>query len=226
MRKFFFYGMMTTEEVINMYSIRSYVVGLVQENCYFISNAQKETLIIDPGDQGMALVKEIRKNHLKPVAILLTHTHFDHIGGVEDIRSEFDIPVYVHAKEQHWLQKPTFNGSAKYQEIPNIIVRPAEKIIQAEGTYTVGPFTFDVLHTPGHSPGSITFSFVDERFAIVGDTLFEGSIGRTDLIDGNEAVLLQSIQEKILSLDDQTMIYPGHGNPTTVEKERATNPFL
>lgn len=209
-----------------MYSIRSYVVGLAQENCYFISNTKKETLIIDPGDQGMALVKELRKNHLKPLAILLTHTHFDHIGGIEDIRSQFDIPVYVHEKEQHWLQKPTLNGSAKYQEIPNIIVEKADEIIQKEGSYSIGDFTFDVLHTPGHSPGSITFSFKDEGFAIVGDTLFEGSIGRTDLIEGSEKVLLQAIKQKIFSLDEQTIIYPGHGNSTTVEKERAMNPFL
>lgn len=209
-----------------MYSIRSYVVGLAQENCYFISNMKKETLIIDPGDQGMALVKELRKNHLKPLAILLTHTHFDHIGGIEDIRSQFDIPVYVHEKEQHWLQKPALNGSAKYQEIPNIIVEKADEIIQKEGSYAIGDFMFDVLHTPGHSPGSITFSFKDEGFAIVGDTLFEGSIGRTDLIEGSEKVLLQAIKQKIFSLDEKTIIYPGHGNSTTVEKERATNPFL
>lgn len=209
-----------------MYNIRSYVVGLAQENCYIIASKQKNALIIDPGDQGSMLIKEIRKQGLKPLAILLTHTHFDHIGAVDEVRDAFQIPVYVHKKEQSWLQKPGFNGSGKYREIPDMIVREADEILSEDGLLTIGDFTLDVRHTPGHSPGSISFVFESEGFAIVGDTLFQGSIGRTDLIDGNMKVLLQSIDEQLLSLDEDTVIYPGHGAPTTVGEEMANNPFL
>lgn len=209
-----------------MYNIRSYVVGLAQENCYIIANKQKDALIIDPGDQGSMLIKEIRKQGLKPLAILLTHTHFDHIGAVDEVRDAFQIPVYVHKKEQSWLQKPALNGSGKYREIPDMIVREADEILSEDGLLTIGDFTMDVRHTPGHSPGSISFVFESEGFAIVGDTLFQGSIGRTDLIDGNMKVLLQSIDEQLLSLDEDTIIYPGHGAPTTVGEEMANNPFL
>lgn len=209
-----------------MYNIRSCVVGLAQENCYFIANKNKEALIIDPGDQGAALIKEIRKQGLQPLAILLTHTHFDHIGAVDEVRDAFTIPVYVHKKEQSWLQNPAFNGSGKYREIPDITVREADVVLSDEGPLTIGDFTMDVRHTPGHSPGSISFVFEAQGFAIVGDTLFQGSIGRTDLIDGNMDVLLKSIDDKLLSLDEDTVIYPGHGAPTTVGDEMANNPFL
>lgn len=214
------------QEVREMYNIRRYVVGFVQENCYFISNANKETLIIDPGDQGEQLIKELRKANLKPVAILLTHAHFDHIGAVDDIRTAFTIPVYVHKNEAKWLGSPSLNGSGKYREIPDVTAHDADEFFSKEGNITIGSFTFDVRHTPGHSPGSVSFVFEDQGFAIVGDTLFKGSIGRTDLLDGNMKVLVQSIDEKLLSLDEDMIIYPGHGEATTVFEEMESNPFL
>lgn len=224
--KFWFDAVIMRQEVREMYNIRRYVVGLVQENCYFISNKDKETLIIDPGDQGQLLVKELRKNKLKPVAILLTHAHFDHIGAADVIREAFDIPLYVHEKEAAWLQNPALNGSGKYREIPPVTVNEAEVLISKEGNLTVGPFSFDVRHTPGHSPGSVSYVFEQQGFAIVGDTLFKGSIGRTDLIEGNMNVLVQAIDKHLLSLDEDTLIYPGHGESTTVDEEMENNPFL
>lgn len=211
-----------------MLNIRSYSLGPVQTNCYIVSNKEKECLIFDPGEEAARLIKEIRGKGLKPQAILLTHTHFDHIGAVDALREVFDLPVYVHEKEVSWLSDPLKNGSGKYAELPNYNVSPpkAEHVIKQEGQLTVGAFTFDVAHTPGHSPGSVSFIFKDEGFAIVGDTLFERSVGRTDLIGGSTKVLLQSIHDKLLSLPEDTIIYPGHGHYTTPAAEMDANPFL
>ncbi|MFD1203914.1 MULTISPECIES: MBL fold metallo-hydrolase [Sporosarcina] len=202
-----------------------YPLGLIQTNCYVLSNENGDALIIDPGDEGARLRKEIDKKRLKPVAILLTHAHFDHIGAVDYIRDHYSIPVYMHKEEADWLSNPNLNGSGKYADLPNVSNRAADHFIE-EGTVSIGPFTFDVKHTPGHSPGSLSFVFDNDRLAIVGDTLFKESIGRTDLIGGDTQTLLNSIHSKLLSLDDDYAIYPGHGPFTFIEDEKDHNPFL
>ena len=211
-----------------MLNIRTYSLGPVQTNCYIVSNKEKECIIFDPGEEGDKLVKEIRGNGLKPLAIFLTHAHFDHIGAVDRLRNEFKIPLYIHEAEVSWLNDPMKNGSGKYAELPNYVVAPPaeEHIIRNEQTCTLGTFVFDAVFTPGHSPGSISYIFREDGFAIVGDTLFERSVGRTDLIGGSTKVLLQSINNKLLTLDDETYIYPGHGSFTTPKAEKEHNPFL
>lgn len=211
-----------------MLNVRSYSLGPVQTNCYIVSNKDKECLIFDPGEEAGRLIKEIRAKGLKPQAILLTHTHFDHIGAVDALREAFSLPLYVHEQEVSWLGDPLKNGSGKYAELPNYIVAApeAEHVLTTEGELTVGSFTFNVAHTPGHSPGSVSFIFAEEGFAIVGDTLFERSIGRTDLIGGSTKLLLKSIHDKLLSLPEDTIIYPGHGQYTTPATEMDANPFL
>jgi hydroxyacylglutathione hydrolase len=210
------------------YNVRMYSLGPVQTNCYIVSNKNKDCLIFDPGEEANRIVNELRKNGLNPLAILLTHTHFDHIGAVDAIREVYSIPLYVHEKEVSWLADPLKNGSGKYAELPNYIVKaPSEAhVLKEEGEMTLGDFTFEVVHTPGHSPGSVSFIFKEDGFAIVGDTLFEQSIGRTDLIGGSMDVLLKSIQNKLLTLPEETIIYPGHGSYTTPASEMASNPFL
>ena len=211
-----------------MLNVRKYSLGPIQTNCYIVSNKEKDCLIFDPGEEGARIVNELRKNGLNPLAILLTHTHFDHIGGVDAVRAIYDIPLYVHEKEVGWLADPMKNGSGKYAELPNYIVKKPdeEHIIRKEGEMTIGAFTFTVAHTPGHSPGSVSFIFKDDAFAIVGDTLFEQSIGRTDLIGGSMNILMKSIHDKLLSLPEDTIIYPGHGDYTTPAAEMDSNPFL
>ncbi|WP_274307361.1 MBL fold metallo-hydrolase [Solibacillus daqui] len=211
-----------------MLNIRMYPLGPIQTNCYIVSNKNKECLIFDPGEEGAHIVKQLRSNGLKPLAILLTHTHFDHIGAVEALQEVFNVPLYVHEKEVDWLGDPLKNGSGKYAELPNYIVKAPkeEHILRTEGELAIGDFTFDVVHTPGHSPGSVSFIFKEDGFAIVGDTLFEQSIGRTDLIGGSMEVLLKSIHDKLLSLPEDTIIYPGHGDYTTPAAEMNHNPFL
>lgn len=211
-----------------MLNTRGYSLGPIQTNCYIVSNKEKECLIFDPGEEGAKLVKEIRAKNLKPLAILLTHAHFDHIGAVDVLREVFELPVYIHEKEVSWLEDPMKNGSGKYAELPNYIVKAPEEahILRKEQQLKIGTFIFDAVFTPGHSPGSISYVFKEDGFAIVGDTLFERSVGRTDLIGGSTKVLLDSINQKLLTLPDDMIIYPGHGSYTTPKAERQHNPFL
>lgn len=209
-----------------MLKISTYPLGPIQTNCYVISDETGQCLIVDPGEESTRLIGEIEKSQLKPSAIMLTHGHFDHIGAVDAVRDRFDIPVYIHEAEQKWLSNPDLNGSARYPGFPRIQGRDADHLIAEEGMMTVGPFTFEVRHTPGHSPGSVSFVFADANFAVVGDTLFQRSVGRTDLPGGDTATLLASIHEKLLTLGDNFFIYPGHGPETTPEDEKDHNPFL
>lgn len=210
------------------YNVRCYPLGPIQTNCYVVSNKKKDCLIVDPGEEGSRLVNELRKSGLNPIAVLLTHTHFDHIGAVDAIREVFSIPLYVHEKELSWLADPLKNGSGKYAELPNYVVKAPDEahVLKKEGELTIGEFTFEVAHTPGHSPGSVSFIFKEDGFAIVGDTLFEQSVGRTDLIGGSMDVLVKSIRTKLLTLPEDTIIYPGHGRYTTPAAEIESNPFL
>ncbi|KOY83143.1 MBL fold metallo-hydrolase [Lysinibacillus macroides] len=211
-----------------MMNVRSYALGPVQTNCYIVSNKEKECLIFDPGEEAERLMKMIRSNGLKPLSIFLTHAHFDHIGAVEAVREAFQVPVWIHEKEVSWLGDPAKNGSSKYVALPDYIVAPPaeENIIKEEQSFEISNFSFKAIFTPGHSPGSISYIFENDGFAIVGDTLFEQGIGRTDLLGGSTKVLLTSIHEKLLTLPEDTIVYPGHGSYTTVGVEMESNPFL
>lgn len=210
------------------YNVRMFSLGPVQTNCYIVSNEEKKCIIFDPGEEGERIVKEVQKAGLTPVAVFLTHAHFDHIGAVDYVCEKFEIPHYIHEAEVSWLADPLKNGSGKYAELPNYVVKApvSEHIIRKEQTFELEGFTFKAVFTPGHSPGSVTYIFEEGSFAIVGDTLFEGSIGRTDLIGGSMPVLVKSIHDKILNLPEDTIVYPGHGSYTTPEREMAANPFL
>lgn len=201
-------------------------LGPIQTNCYVVEDDEKNCLIFDPGDEAHALIMELKKLSLKPHAIFLTHAHFDHIGAVDAVRDEFGIPVYLHEAEQDWLADASLNGSGKYPMFPNITARPADHLLTDEKQFTAGPFSMEIRRTPGHSPGSVSYIFEEAGFAIVGDTLFQGSIGRTDLVGGSMETLLSSIHSELLTLDDELLIYPGHGPATTPSNEKDSNPFL
>ena len=209
-----------------MLKIEQMELGPVQTNCYIVSNDGKEALIFDPGEEGHKIKGLLKKRGLTPLAILLTHAHFDHIGAVDELRELYRIPVYLHTLEKDWLGRPNLNGSGKYAAVPDYRVNDADVLLANEKELIIGSFKMDLLHTPGHSPGSISFSFKEDGFAIVGDTLFRGSIGRTDLIDGSETKLLQSIRSSLLTLPAQTVLFPGHGPDTTPFEENNSNPFL
>lgn len=198
--------------------------GIAEENCYLIYN-EDNLLIIDPGSEAFRLAEEIKKINRKPIAILLTHTHWDHIGAVEELRTLYKIPVYVSPLEQSWLGNPMMNlsGLGRHDGLNSIIVQPAEFEFELK-EYTLGGMTFSVVATPGHSIGSVSFIFDD--FVVVGDALFRGSIGRTDLPTGNLEQLLTSVTQELFTLPGEMPAYPGHGEATTIEHERRTNPFF
>lgn len=201
-------------------------LGIMQTNCYIIENTDGACLIIDPGDEGKKLISWLRENKLTPLAILLTHAHFDHIGAVDEVRECFDIPVYVHENEKDWLTDPMLNGSDQFRMARPILARQAEHLFTNEMKLKLNNFEFSVLETPGHSPGSVSYFFEKEGLVLSGDALFRGSIGRTDLIGGNHSQLLKSIHEKLLKLPEETIVMPGHGPTTTIIEEMDSNPFL
>lgn len=209
-----------------MLKISTYPLGPIQTNCYIVQDEAGNCLIIDPGEESSRIIRKVVSQEMTPIAILLTHAHFDHIGAVDSIRDRFGIPVYIHEEEREWLSDPKLNGSAKYPGLPDVRNRKPNHLITQEGMMEVGPFSFEVRHTPGHSPGSVSYIFEDARFAIVGDTLFKRSVGRTDLPGGNTGILLDSIHNKLLTLDDDFIIYPGHESWTTPGDEKDSNPFL
>lgn len=207
-----------------MLTIRRLSLGPIQTNCYVV-RSKEQALIIDPSGEATKIKQVIEQSGVKVQAILLTHAHFDHIMGLEDILRLYPVPVYMHKKEVDWLNNPMLNGSGKYAELPNISVEVKPELL-SEGEFTIGDFTMNVFETPGHSPGSLSFYFEEGHFVVSGDALFQGSIGRTDLIGGDMRLLLKMIDEKLFSLPEDTLVYSGHGPETTIEQEMNHNPFL
>jgi hydroxyacylglutathione hydrolase len=201
-------------------------LGLFQTNCYILINSLKEALIIDPGSEFEKVNQVLEGEQVKPIAILLTHAHLDHIGAVDDLRNQWKIPVYLHKEEEDWLIDPDKNGSSRFPVAETISLKPADVLLEGERTLDLGAFSFDILETPGHSPGSLSFYFKDSGVIFSGDTLFNGGIGRTDLYRGDTEVLMDSIETKLLILPGETVVAPGHGFETTIGQEKETNPFL
>ena len=207
-----------------------YVVGMVQTNCYIvINNETKECFIIDPGASGKQLAEKIRQDNLEPVAVLLTHGHFDHAGAAKSLKDEFDISVYAHEAEADTLRDPQKNVSwmvnCKESYTADILLKD-EEVIHLAG------FEIKVLHTPGHTEGGCCYYIAEENVVFTGDTLFAGSVGRTDFPGGSMSQIVRSIQEKLMTLNEagnletDIMVYPGHNDPTTIETERMENPYL
>ncbi|WP_088006352.1 MBL fold metallo-hydrolase [Indiicoccus explosivorum] len=210
-----------------MQTIETLELGPVQTNCYILTHHDGSCVIIDPGAEAEKIIARIEENKRVPLAVLLTHAHFDHIGAVDAVRGRFGVPVYLSEHEKDWLGKPNLNGSGKYPMLPDLKVNGADFLISgSERNLELGPFRIDLFHTPGHSPGSITYVFREEALAVVGDTLFRGSIGRTDLAGGSHGTLLASIRDSLLTLPADMPLYPGHGPVTTAGAESRTNPFL
>ncbi|RIW31068.1 MBL fold metallo-hydrolase [Bacillus salacetis] len=201
-------------------------LGPLQTNCYCLWNEKKECVLFDPGEEAGKLIKWLKANQLNPLAILLTHAHFDHIGAVDKVREAFEIPLYVHEKEAKWLLDPSLNGSQLFAMSEMVRLKPADHVIKNEKTLTVGSFTFDLYETPGHSPGSVSYYHGGEQVVFAGDTLFMGSIGRTDLPGGNHKELIKSIHDNLLTLPEDTIVLSGHGPETTIGNEMDSNPFL
>lgn len=203
--------------------IKTVVVGPLDVNCYILGcEDTKEAAIIDPGDNADEIIKVIHEEGLNPGFIINTHAHFDHVGGVKTIQNHFKIDFFLH-KEDLFLIDNVSEQAAAFGLNP--IPKPeVDKFVNNGDKISLGNKFINVIHTPGHSPGCVCYHIDNNVF--VGDTMFAGSIGRTDLPGGSYETLINSIKERLFPLGDGTIVYPGHGPSTTIENERKHNPFL
>ena len=205
--------------------VRGRALGPIQANAYVVTDdATGEALIVDPGHPDPWLLEQVRGK--KVVAILLTHAHFDHIAGLAQVKAATGAPILIHRAEADWLGDPQRNGSARWPGVVDPVQAPAaDRLVEDGDTIDFAGRTIRVLHTPGHSPGGV--SYVLEDLCFSGDALFYRSIGRTDLPgSGGFDELVGSIRQKLLTLPDKTVVLPGHGPETTIGDERKFNPFL
>ncbi|HXK06714.1 MAG TPA: MBL fold metallo-hydrolase [Verrucomicrobiae bacterium] len=200
-------------------------VGMLQCNCsVFGDESTREAMVVDPGDEVESILEIVRRHGLTVKAIVITHAHIDHIGGAKKMKEATGAPVYMNLND---------TGLAKMLDMQAAMLgmRPVENVgidVPAKDgdTLTVGATEVHVMHTPGHTQGSICLWMPSERKLIAGDTLFRDSIGRTDLPGGNGKQILQSIHDKLLPLAGATIVIPGHGDVTTIEREKRLNYFL
>ncbi|PNY19448.1 MBL fold metallo-hydrolase [Streptococcus parauberis] len=201
---------------------------IASENTYILEN-RNSLIIIDPGSNGQDILSSIARIDKPIAAIMLTHTHYDHIISLDLVRAHYDWPsVYVSPKEASWLFTPKDNlsGLIRHADIPDVITKPAEELFISGKNYHVDDFNFTVLETPGHSIGGVSFVFDEEEIVITGDALFFESVGRSDLPTGDFDQLSKSIKEKLFTLPNHYQVFPGHGKPTTIGHEKNFNPFL
>ena len=204
--------------------VYSMVLGQVQTNFYMAVNEEtKETLLIDPADGASYIIRQVEQLGLKPVAILLTHGHFDHILAVNDLKAKYDIPVYIHEDEKDVLADPSISLC---EWIGGNVQISGDHYVKDGQILDLAGIKVKVLHTPGHTKGGACFYIEDEKAVFAGDTLFNRSIGRTDFPTGNTLTLLTSIREKLFVLPDDTNVFPGHEGKTTIGYEKIHNPFL
>ncbi len=215
--------------------VAGFPTGSFQANCFVLATAAgSPCVIVDPGEAAEEPLQELLREHrLDPVAVLLTHGHFDHVCSVTPVCDGNGIPAWIHPDDRVLLSDPMrglsgeagqlFGGRFELRE-------PSEvRVLEDGADLDLAGLTFAVDHTPGHTQGSVTFrSATDEggELLLAGDTLFAGSIGRTDLPGGDHGQMLASLRDRVLVLDDETVVLPGHGPTTTIGRERAANPFL
>ena len=208
--------------------ITSFCFNPFQENTYIVSHSNKDCWIIDPGchtlQEQKQLVQHIEKHELRPVKLLNTHCHLDHIYGNKFIANEYNLELGIHEKELPILHHAELGARMFGVKIPER--QEPGYFIKENDLLLLYDVPFEVLFTPGHSPGSVCFFNKEEHYALVGDVLFLGSIGRTDLPSGDYDTLIKSIKTQLLVLEDATEIYNGHGPSTTIGNERKNNPFL
>jgi hydroxyacylglutathione hydrolase len=198
------------------------------QNCYLLwREGETQAIIFDPGFDLRVPRSTLQHNHLQIAAIVNTHGHLDHIAGNAPLRHDHpEVPIWIGRNDAHMLTSPAGNLSLFYGS--PVTSPPADRLIEAGEVFDLAGFRFEAREIPGHSPGSLVLVAQDESspFAIVGDVIFRGSIGRTDFPGGSLETLLAGIQSKVLDLPDDVALYPGHGPSTTVGRERVSNPYL
>jgi len=198
-------------------------VGPFQENSYILADSDSgEGILIDPGHDPEAILDRVAELGIRITAIVNTHAHIDHVGGVPEIQRQLKIPFRLHAADRPLLK--ALPQQAAMYGLPPLQVPEVESYLKGGDRFTVGTLEVEIIETPGHSPGSITLKVGDDLIA--GDVLFAGSIGRTDLYGGDFGILKSSIRDALFPLGDHCRVWPGHGPETTIGEERRTNPFV
>lgn len=200
------------------------MLGICQTNCYFVyKEGQNDVILFDPADRGDYIYETLAGHGLNVAGILLTHGHFDHIWGTNKLRELSGAPIYAYEAEKALCEDAVTNVSEQvgraYTVIPDRYLKDNEEI-------TIAGITCKLLATPGHTVGSCCYYFEEDGILISGDTLFQESVGRTDLATGSMGALIHSIKERLLVLPDEVKVYPGHGETTDIGHERKYNPFL
>jgi glyoxylase-like metal-dependent hydrolase (beta-lactamase superfamily II) len=211
-----------------MLTVKTFTFNPVQENTYLLYNDQGDCCIIDPGcyfdEEKNRLRQAIENGGLRPVLLLNTHCHLDHVFGNQFVADTWGLQPHIHEKERPVLDRAAEAG-LRWQ-LPFVNYTGPVHLLEAGDLVKLGDDSMNVLFTPGHSPGSISFHNAAQHFVIGGDVLFQGSIGRTDLPGGDYDTLIDSIKTQLLPLPDDTIVYSGHGPATTIGRERRNNPFL
>jgi len=207
--------------------IESFVVGMLQTNCYLLGdNETHQAVVIDPGGDSERIARRIQQLGLKLVAILNTHGHFDHTMDAWALKEILGGEIYLHSKDEVILQQSMAGMGSFFALKRRVTGEKIDQNLQEGDSLVFGPIRLKVLETPGHTPGHVSFHMSDAGIVFVGDTLFAGSIGRTDFPGGSYSQLIRSVREKIFPLDGKTVVHPGHGPETTVEREKKSNPFF
>lgn len=200
--------------------IKTLIVGTMQENCYIVSHPDtKEAVIIDPGDEADVILYNVRMDGLQVKYILLTHGHHDHIGAVPEIKKATNALVAIHADDQELLT----DGSKNLGEFA---LEPADILLNNNDVINFGDYHMRVIYTPGHTQGGCCFYEAAEKVCFTGDTLFKGTVGRTDLYGGDYGALLVSVRERLALVANDCAIFPGHGPESTMAYERKVNPYV
>ena len=215
---------------MNGIKIGRMVLGVCQTNCYFIYKENTTTtedlqqvILVDPAEDGERIYKTMQQKGYSVGGILLTHGHVDHIAGVNELRKLSGAKVYACMQEENLLQDMRLNLSTMF-DMPCKVT--ADVLLKDGEMYNIAGVDFQMIATPGHTEGSCSYYFKEGGFLISGDTLFEGSVGRTDFPTGSMGVLVRSIKHKLFALPDKTLVYPGHGGSTTIGWEKENNPFV
>ena len=204
--------------------IHTLVLGMVQTNVYvLIQEESREAVLFDPGDVPERICDYLNQNQLEAKAVCLTHGHFDHILAVPELQKKLSVPVYASAREENLLSSGELNESLAACR-REVTVKP-DRMLKDGEVFEAAGFQIMMIDTPGHTEGSCCYYLKEEKVLFSGDTLFEGSVGRTDLHTGSMNELMRSIKEKLSPLPDDTEVYPGHGGMTTIGDERKWNPF-
>ncbi|OOF54818.1 MBL fold metallo-hydrolase [Rodentibacter genomosp. 2] len=196
-----------------------------QQNCSLIWDDEKNAAIVDPGGEAEKLIQQIEKFGVNLKAILLTHAHLDHVGAAERIKQHFNVEIWGSQENDRFLFDSLPEQAERFG-LPNIKPFLPDRWLNEGDLVNIGDFQFDILHLPGHTPGHIGFIEQEKKVSFTGDVLFQGSVGRTDFPQGSHEQLISSIREKLFKLHDDMIIIAGHGPYTTIQREKATNPFL